>query len=811
MTKSIQLLLMFAALNLSVYAQAPIGYQTPPAAITALIDAPATPGVSISPDRQWMLLLEQPGYPSISEVAQPELRLAGMRINPRTNGPSRSGFTTGLVLQSIADGQSRPIKGLPADARIQYASWSPDAAHIAFAHTTDAGIALWVVNVASATARKLTGPEVNAAIPGAPFVWLGNDRLVCTMIPTGRSTAPVADPTPPGPVVQANEGKGAPVRTYQDLLTNAQDEALFEHYTTSRLAIISIAKGQRKDIGAPGIIGDFSTSPDGSYLLVTTMQKPFSYIVPASRFPQTTAVWDLTGKIVKVIAEKPLMDKLPQGFDAVPTGPRSFSWRADVPATLYWVEAQDGGDPRKEATVRDQLFSLAAPFAGKPQAGISFGLRFRGVSWGSGDMAIAYEGWWQSRQQITSLWKPGQAGSAKQVLFDRSTEDRYNDPGSFVTQTNAYGRSVLLAAGKGSSLYLTGQGASPEGNRPFMARFDLETQRSEELWRSQAPYYEVPVAMVDTDKGIFITRRESIEEPPNYYLCTMGKGDPKPLTNFSSPYTALSAAPKQLVRYKRADGVEMTGTLYLPVGYDKAKDGPLPMFMWAYPREFKSADAAGQVSSSPYEFIRLNWGSPLYWLTQGYAIFDNFSMPIIGEGDAEPNETFIPQLRANAVAAIDTLVKMGVADRSRIAVGGHSYGAFMTANLLAHTDLFAAGIARSGAYNRTLTPFGFQAEERTYWQAPEVYYNMSPFNFADKIKDPILLIHGEADNNSGTFPIQSERFYAALKGHGATTRYVVLPAESHGYRARESVLHTLWEMDQWLDKYVKRKQVEQGK
>lgn len=789
-----------------LHAQQPAGYQTPPPAIVALADAPTTPAVSFSPNRQWMLLMDQPGYPSIEEVAQPELRLAGVRINPRTNGPSRAGAYSGLRLQNLQDGKERSIQGMPASARIQFVSWSPDGSRIAFVNMASEGLSLWTIDVQRATAQLHTSPTINAAMPGSPYAWVDNERIICTMIPPNRGAAPAAPAAPAGPIVQFNEGKAAPVRTFQDLLGSPYDEALFEHYATAQLAVVEVTKGVRTQIGAPAIISDFSPSPDGKYLLVTVLQKPFSYIVPYNRFPQMTAIWNSTGQEVRVIDRKPLLENLPQGFDAVPTGPRGFAWRADAPASLYWVEAQDEGNPRKEAAIRDKMYMLEAPFSGAPREVIAFALRYRGIAWGNGETAIAYEGWWQNRRQIISAWQPANPAAGKQTLFDRSSEDRYNDPGSFVTVPNANGRSVLLLADGGKSLLLFGQGASPQGNQPFIDRMDRASRRTTRLWQSQAPYYEIPITIVDMAKGLIVTRRESAQEPPNYLLRNLKTNEVKPLTRFANPYQALAGVHKELVRYKRADGVEMTGTLYLPAGYDKTKDGPLPTLMWAYPREFKSADAAGQITTSPYEFIRLSWGSPLYWLTQGYAVFDNFSMPIIGEGDKEPNETFVPQLQANAEAAVNTLVRMGVADPRRIAVGGHSYGAFMTANLLAHTNLFAAGIARSGAYNRTLTPFGFQSEERTYWQAPEVYFQMSPFNFADKIKTPILLIHGEADDNSGTFPIQSERFYAALKGHGATVRYVVLPAESHGYRARESILHMLWETDQWLDKYVKNRQ-----
>ena len=442
---------------------------------------------------------------------------------------------------------------------------------------------------------------------------------------------------------------------------------------------------------------------------------------------------------------------------------------------------------------------------GKPEKSIAFELRYGGVDWGSGQLAMAYEWWWQNRQLITSSWQPDNPAAGKEVLFDRNWQDRYNAPGDFESHRNKYGRSVLLTANKGKTLFLTDEGASPEGNRPFVDEFDIATKKTKRLWRSEAPYYEYPISIIDEENGQVLTRRESNDERPNFYLRDLKKGDLKQVTHFENPYKALEGVKKELVKYTRADGVELTGTLYLPADYNKEKDGRLPVFMWAYPREFKSAKTASQVSDSPYEFIRIGWGSPLFWVTQGYAIFDDFSMPIIGEGEEEPNETFVKQLTEGAEAAINKIVDMGVADRDRIAVGGHSYGAFMTANLLAHTDLFAAGIARSGAYNRTLTPFGFQSEERTYWEAADTYFNMSPFMHADNINSPLLLVHGDADNNSGTYPMQSERFFNALKGHGATVRLVMLPHESHGYRARESVMHMLWEMSEWMDKYVKNK------
>ncbi len=795
--------------NNELTAQDNLSYQTPPKAIADLIDAPPTPGVSLSPSNEIMLLLERPNLPSIEEVAQEELRLAGIRINPKTNGSSRSGHYTGIKIKSLQTGKEKAITGFPADAKIENLSWAADGSKMVCTVTKSNGLELWMADMSTATAKKLTDAVINDAMSGRPYTWFSdNNTLLYKKVLADRGKAPEQDQMPKGPVIQINDGEKAPVRTYQDLLKTPYDIDLFKYYTSSQLMIVDLTTGKHQAFGEAGIKASMSTSPDGEYVMVQTIKQPFSYLVPYSRFPFTIDIFDKKGNKITQIADIPMAENIPKGFGAVREGKRSFSWRNDKPATMVWVEAQDGGDPKKEVAIRDQIYMLDAPFTGKAAKGISFKLRYGGVDWGTGDFALAYEWWWQSRQLITSSWQPNNIAAGKEVLFDRSWEDRYNAPGDFETHRNQYGRSVLLTANEGKTLFLTDQGASPEGNRPFVDEFDITTKKTKRLWRSEAPYYEYPISIIDEENGQVLTRRESNKERPNFYMRNLKDGTSKQITHFENPYKALEGVQKEMVKYTRADGVELTGTLYTPAGYDKEKDGPLPVFMWAYPREFKSAKAAGQVSDSPYEFIRIGWGSPLFWVTQGYAIFDDFSMPIIGEGEEEPNETFVKQLTEGAEAAINKIVDMGVADRNRIAVGGHSYGAFMTANLLAHTDLFAAGIARSGAYNRTLTPFGFQSEERTLWETPETYAKMSPFMHSDKVKTPLLLMHGDADNNSGTYPMQSERFFNALKGHGATVRLVMLPHESHGYRARESVMHMLWEMSEWMDRYVKNKVVE---
>jgi dipeptidyl aminopeptidase/acylaminoacyl peptidase len=773
-------------------------YMTPPPELARLVDAPLTPFVSDSPDGRTLLLMERSSLPPLAELAEPELRIAGLRINPRNNGPSRTRVMNGLRLLNVKDGSQRSAAGLPENPRIRNVSWSPDGSHVAFTNDTDASVQLWVLSVADATARLVTDVALNDASRGSPFSWLGTGGFVALVIPEDRGARPDEPPVPDGPVIQENIGKEAPARTYQDLLKNAYDEKLFDYYVTGELVRISLA-GEVKSLGHSGVIVDAEPSPDGRFILVQTLHRPYSYLVPYYRFPRKLYVIDAEGSLVKTISDLPLQEGVPLGFGSVPTGIRSIDWRDDRPASLYWVEALDGGNARQDAEERDRVFMLDAPFDAEPEALITLSLRLDEVMWADETTALVSEWWWSNRKQKVHVVDPSNPGTGR-VIIDRSFEDRYNDPGTPVTERNEWGRSVVIVE-KGR-IFVEGDGASPEGDRPFLRSFDLATGKTKELFRSAAPHYEQPLGFLDTKRNVVLTRRESNDEPPNYFARDLRKNKLRPLTSFPHPYPDLKGIQKELIRYERADGVPLTATLYLPADYKKT-DGPLPTLVWAYPNEYKSADAAGQVQDSPYRFKSVSYWGAIAYVTRGYAVMDDTAMPIVGEGEAEPNDTFVKQLVMNAQAAIDEGVRRGVVDPKRVAVGGHSYGAFMTANLLAHSDLFRTGVARSGAYNRSLTPFGFQSEERTFWEAPEVYFTMSPFMNAEKIDEPILLIHGEADNNSGTFPMQSERLYNALKGMGRTARLVMLPHESHGYRAYESIMHMLWETDRWLEEYVK--------
>jgi dipeptidyl aminopeptidase/acylaminoacyl peptidase len=813
------------ALSAQTVAATDLKYQTPPEAMVKMVDALPTPAISLAPPTatgpRMMLVEQSSSLPTIADLAEPELRLAGLRFNPKIGAPSRTRYFVSLKLQELpaAGSSTQPheiaINGLPVKPHILFARWSPDGRHIALVNVEDgkdAGLALWMVDVAKATGVRVPGVRLNAVLT-EPVGWLSNSSLAVLAMPRDRGAVPVRSEIPTGPVIQENDGKATPAPTYEDLLKSPTDERFFAYYSTSEIAEVKLTGGATRKLGKPGLFASLEPSPDGKYIFAEELHRPFSYNQPYDRFPQRREVYNVSTGEAKVLDDAPLIDNLPIDRDAVEPGPREYGWRTDAPATIYWVQAADGGDPKREAAVRDRVYTLDAPFSGEGKPVADLALRFRGVEWGSEHLAIVTEARWKDRKMILAALDPAAAKLTQ--LYAGSMQDRYHDPGRPILEPNVQGQLVLKTTADKQGIYFSGQGASPKGDTPFVAIMPVnggEDAKETRIWQSQAPFFEVPTAVIASGGGVqILARRESVEKSPNYFLATIAEGQSaastswKVVTSFPNPYAGLPMPSHQLLHYKRADGVDLTADLYLPVRYDKAK-GPLPTLMEAYPAEFKSRAAASQVTGSPYEFVRIGAGSPVFFTATGFAVLANAAIPIIGEGTAEPNDTYVEQLVAGAKAAIDAGAETGTVDRGRVAVMGHSYGAFMTANLLAHCDFFRAGIARSGAYNRSLTPFGFQNEERTYWQAPEVYFKMSPFSYADKIKTPILLFHGEADNNTGTFPIQSERFYNALKGEGATVRFVLLPLEAHGYQGRESVLHMLWEMENWLDKYVKPEQ-----
>jgi dipeptidyl aminopeptidase/acylaminoacyl peptidase len=770
-------------------------YERPPKAISDILDVPPTPFVTLSFTHENLLLIERESYPPIADLAAPMLRLAGERVNPRTNGPHLPPRNSGLVLQSVADGTQRRIE-LPPGTRLGFPEWSPDGKHIAFTVTTASEVQLWRASVSDAKASRVKDIALCAAY-GDAVQWLPDSQgLLVQTVVSGRGEPPAAPPAPLGPTIQESSGRAGPVRTYQDLLQSAHDEAQFDYYFTSQLMLVGVDGKKPQPIGKPGIFANVSMSPDGRHLVVTRNQRPYSYILPAFRFPKVVEVWDTSGQVEFTLANLPLQDRVP--IDGVPTGPRNASWRPTEPATLVWAEALDEGDPKKKVPHRDRILTLKAPFTGEPKELFKTEQRYAGLTWGEKDGLALLNDYDRDRRWVrTFIVHVDRADDKPQLLWDLSINDAYGDPGSPVMRPLPSGRRVMWQ--QGDYLFLSGGGATPRGDRPFLDRLDLNTKKTERLFQCDETSYESIVVLLADDGSKFITRHESPTEPSNYFVRSKS-GERRRLTNFPDPMPQLRQIKKELVTYKRGDGVGLSFTLYLPPDHKPGERHPT--VVWAYPREFNDADTAGQVSGSTNRFTTIGGISHLFFLTQGYAILDGATMPVVGDPETA-NNTYIEQIVASAQAAIDKAVEMGVTDRNRVGVGGHSYGAFMTANLLAHCDLFRAGIARSGAYNRTLTPFGFQNERRTLWEAPDIYLHMSPLMVANKINEPILLIHGEADNNPGTFPIQSERLYHAIRGHGGTVRYVTLPHEAHGYSARESIDHTLYEMVAWFDKHVK--------
>lgn len=801
MKVSIKIFVVFIALffSVNILAQEAVNYQQPPKEIADLLLAKPTPSVSIDSKGEWMLFLERNTYPTVEELGQPEVRIAGLRLNPNNFSPSRNSFINNIWLKNIKTKKEFKINGLPQNLQAGNFRWNDKETKFAFTHTTATRVDVYVVNIATQLATKINTKPINLVL-GNSLQWLDDNSLMYKVVTNAAITAPKKPVTPKGPSVQQNMGKSAPSRTFQDLIKTPYDEQLFEFMATAQIVVNK--NGIEANVGKPDVYTMLDASPDKKYLLIQTLKKPYSYSVPAYGFASSVSVVDMAGNIIKDVANLPSTETTPSGNDNVQNVPRSFEWRDDEPATLIWCEPLDSGLIKNKVDYHDAVYSHKAPFKGNEvQELFKTKMRFRNVIWGNDVFAWVNEGLTGKQMIKTSRLIP--STKALETLFERSSNDAYNFMGNPVTTKNNFGRNVVQINGNHILLNNT-TGSSPKGDLPFVAVYNFSTKKSEIIWRCQEESFEFVTDVLDPLQWVFITRKESQKQVPDYFIRNVKANTLTAITSFKNPYPALEGISKQKVKYTRADGVELTGDLYLPKGYNKDKDGLLPVLMWAYPREFNSATDAAQVRGSIHKFTTVSWASPIFYVTQGFAVLDNAEMPIVSTAnDKKPNDNFIEQLKMNAEAAINYLSDAGIADRNKIAVGGHSYGAFMTANLLAHTNLFKAGIARSGAYNRTLTPFGFQNEDRTYWQAPHLYYEMSPFSYADKIKTPLLLIHGDSDDNQGTFPINSERLFNAIKGHGGTVRYVSLPYEAHSYRGKENLLHLLWEQNEWLKQFVK--------
>lgn len=786
-------------------AQEKLEYQLPPESILKLADFERVPQVSMDSRKENMLFYYRNTYKSLDDLNQQEIGLAGLRLNPTTRINFSMTYINNIKLRKVRDmSEPQQVKDLPANPRIAYITWSPDEKKVAFTNTIADGVELWLIDIEKAEAQRLTTSELNCSM-GNPISWYADSQslLIRMKLENAPELIDTESDLPTGPIVSLSEGEKAQNRTYQDLLRNPTDEENFVRMATSELYQVDL-EGNKTLFKDADIYAAESFSPDGSLLLITTIEKPFSYMVPLSRFPQSNKVYDLEGNLVKNVLEVPLAEVLPKGFDAVRKGKRMLRWRLDLPKTLFYVEALDDGDPAVEADFRDALYSWDAPFDKEAELLTQTKLRFAGITWGDKNLAVVYERWFNTRMSRTSLIDPSKPKAEARLLNERNYQDVYSHPGSFASTKNQYNKYVL--AKDKNTLFLIGDGHTPDGQFPFVDELNVKTLKTSRLYQSSyTDKIEDIYSFTDVKNRELLVRLQSQTDYPNYYLRNLRRRiAPIQITDFENPFESISKVHKEVIKYQRDDGVELSGTLYLPEGYDmESKAEKLPLLIWAYPAEYKDKSSAGQSTANPNEFTYPYYGSFVYWVTRGYAVLDDAAFPIVGEGDEEPNDSFVEQLIANAKAAIDAVDALGYIDREKVAIGGHSYGAFMTANLLTHSDLFVCGIARSGAYNRTLTPFGFQREQRNYWEAKNVYDSMSPFMHANKMKTPMLLVHGEADNNPGTFTLQTERYFQALKGLGAPARLVILPKEMHSYVARENIMHLLWEQDQFLERWMK--------
>ncbi len=775
------------------------GYKLPPKHIQDVFDTKRPNYYSFVPFHDLALEKNYDRYQSLEQVSDPTVKLAGREISIKLNASATRYPENYLAIHDFKADKNIEVD-LPEDIKIRDSKFSFDKSKLAISYETDDGIKLMMVDVNSGKIKYFADFRLNDAFGDTAFWWMNDNKtLFLKIIPPERGEITKRPTTPTSPTMEETSGKVSTTRTYQNLLTDKFDEILFDFFFTSYLAKLNTSNQKLKVISEPKIWEEMILSPDNEYIFATILNKPYSYQVPYYRFPQSMQILDKKGKFVKTVYARPLQDQVPIG--GVYVGPRRFDWQPLKDASLLWVEALDDGDPKNEVPYRDKIIRWDAPFENEPYEIFRTIHRSSHTNWSEIEDEIIYSEYDRDRIWMTTyLYKIGSKEEPK-LIFDMSRRDKYNFPGNLIHRKTDRGENVFLHRGD-FVYYDNDTGATPEGRFPYLSRFNLKTKEAKILWRCQDDHYETFLAFVDDEMNKIAIRSESNLKYRDYLIIDLKSKNKTQLTDYPNPYQEITDLKVELVTYTRKDSIPLSGTLILPAEYQKGDR--LPLIYEAYPQEFTDASTAGQVTNSPNRFPNF-WGASIrYLVLEGYAVLMNASIPIIGDPETV-NETFIEQTVSSVEAAIDYLDQRGIIDPERVGITGHSYGAFMVADVLAHSDIAAAGVAKSGAYNRTLTPFGFQSERRTLWEAKDFYIEVSPFMFADKIKEPLLLIHGEDDPNSGTYPMQSKRFYQALKGNGGTARYVLLPKEGHGYAARESLLHVLAETIQWFNKYVRDK------
>jgi dipeptidyl aminopeptidase/acylaminoacyl peptidase len=794
MKKIIIIFILFGAL---MTLNAKTGYKFPADEIVKIYDTQRNPYIQFIQFEDFGLEINYQLYQTLEQLAEPSLKLAGKDISKRLNANMATYPDYKINIFDLITKSRVPIQ-LPKNSKIRDIVISNDNKKAALLNETKNGIQLIIVDLENVECKVFTGFWVNDILDDGIICWMNdNKNILLEIIPEDRGNEPIRPVLPESPIIEETYGKKSITRTYQNLLQDKHDEALFDHYFTSQIVSLNTKNGKMKKIGKPAIYNEVKPSPDNEYLYIERIHKPYSYMLPYYRFPKEFEIWNIEGKLVKTLHSRPLQDEVPIGGTYV--GPRRFMWQLLKDASLVWVEALDNGNPKIKVEHRDKIMRIESPQAETAEELFRTEHRFSSFKWSEvEDELIYYE------YDRDKLWKKGwlfEIGDKPKLIHDLSTRDKYNDPGRLVQRKTKRGENVFIKDGD-CVYYQNYIGATPNGNFPYLAKFNLVTKENNILFRSQEDHHETFRSFIDDGLNKIIIRSEDQVTPPNYYLIDLRDEKREEITNYPNNFKQLAKLKKEMITYTRKDGIPLSGELYLPADYKKGDR--LPLVINAYPQEFADSTTAGQITTTSNKFSRFSGSSVRYFALQGYAVLTKASIPIVGDPETV-NETFIEQTVNSVEAAIKYLYKRGVIDPNRVGITGHSYGAFMVANVLAHSDLCAAGIAKSGAYNRTLTPFGFQSERRTFWKAKDFYLEVSPFAHAEKITEPILLIHGENDPNSGTYPMQSKRFYQALKGNGGSVKLVILPYEGHGYQARISGLHVLAEMIEWFDRFVKNK------
>ncbi|MCI5054596.1 MAG: prolyl oligopeptidase family serine peptidase [Flavobacteriales bacterium] len=784
-------------------------WQSPPKDILDVLYAPKLPRTSTAPNGAYILLTDPVVYPTLSELAAPMHKLAGLRVNPKNNYYHGYHGGTNPRLLKVDNGEIINLD-LPEKAEILRTEWTSNGKKFALMVGFEDRVELWMGKVDGST-KKVPNIIINPLID-LGVRWLPDQKRLLIRRINNRGEAPQKPTIPTAPkILESTNATATSTYEARNLLETSYDDEAFSHFTSCELVIYNPETDEIKTIGKTDNYTNSSFSPDGNYILVERVVAPWSHEVAFWRFATEIEIWDPNGKLVSKIASLPVANQVPT--HGVSEGPRFVSWNPSEASTLYWTEALDGGDPLAKAEYRDRIMKLKAPF--KDEAEEVFKAEHRIIPyqsfWGQGEnQNILMLTQRERMKRHKYVWLLDiDKGTSKQ-WFDFDESDVYANPGYPVFTKLKNGKRAFKI--KNNKVYFKGKGGTPEGDRPFLDLRDITNNQSERVFRCDPEKYEHFIDFADDDQ--FILSSESSKEVPNLYLAKLGKkvkaekGETtrqltkQPITDFKDPTPELRKIEKRLIKYKREDGVELSFQLLLPPNYEEGTK--LPTVLYAYPLEYSGAKTAGQVRGSTRRYMRIYGPSHKFFLMRGYAVLDNTAMPMIGDPETV-YDTFVPQLVADAEAAVSKAVEIGIADPERIGVIGHSHGGLMVANLLAHTDLFSAGIARSGSYNKTNQPFGFQGERRSLFEARDVYIQVSPTFFADKVNEPVLVIHGNDDSNPGTLTPQSEVFYEAVKGSGGTARLVLLPFEDHGYRAKESVEHVIWEQLEWFDKYVKNK------